>query len=290
VPRSPADSNVLITGESGTGKELAAKLIHCLSARREHPFVAINCAAIPDSLLESELFGFERGAFTGAIRQEPGKICLADGGTLFLDEIGDMTSFAQAKILRAIETRQIHRLGGRAAVDVDVLFVAATNQALEELAERHEFRLDLYYRLNVLEIELPPLRQRLEDLPLLIAHHITEFNRRFEMQVSGVGEELLARLSRYHWPGNVRELKNILEASFVSGPEGTITERDLPARFRNKLDAIREAPDARDERERLLAVLAQTQWNKSKAAKEMKWSRVTLYKKMARYSLTKPPA
>jgi transcriptional regulator with PAS, ATPase and Fis domain len=285
-----AESNVLLTGESGTGKELAAGLIHALSARSPQPFVAINCAAIPDSLLESELFGFERGAFTGANRQEPGKICLARGGTLFLDEIGDMTPFAQAKMLRAIETRQIQRLGGRCSIDVDVRFVAATNRALEELAERREFRADLYYRLAVIEIELPPLRERREDLPSLIAHYVDEFNRRFRMHVSGVCDELLPRLCGYRWPGNVRELKNVLEASFVNGPEDVITERDLPPRFRNKLDAVHEAPPPSCERARLLEVLAATRWNKSQAAKEMKWSRVTLYKKLARYRLTEPPS
>ncbi len=276
------DSTVLITGETGTGKELVAALVHRNSARRDKPFVSINCAAIPETLLESEMFGYERGAFTGAHALKEGKLKLADQGTVFFDEIGDMSLHAQAKILRAIESREVHRLGGRAGVPVDVRFIAATNQDLEALIGEGRFRKDLYFRLNVARIHLPPLRERKDDLPRLFDHYVREFNRRFGRDVEGFVEDILERLLGYDWPGNVRELKNVLEATFVNAPAGRISGADLPEQFSARLGLSGTVPDERD---RLLVALVSSNWNKSKAAQKLRWSRMTVYRKIARYHL-----
>jgi DNA-binding NtrC family response regulator len=276
------DSNVLITGETGTGKELVAGLIHRTSRRRNEPFVAINCAAIPETLIESELFGWERGAFTGALGRQDGKLKLADHGTVFFDEIGDMSPLAQAKILRAIESREIYRLGGRAGVPLDVRVIAATNQDLEILARQSRFRSDLYYRLNVARIHLPPLRDRKEDVPLLVTRYVREFNRTFGRAVESITREGLERLLDYDWPGNVRELRNVIETIFVHGPSGRISVEDLPQRFRVPST---DAAASGDERQRLLLALLSTNWNKSKAAQQLRWSRMTLYRKLSKYHL-----
>jgi DNA-binding NtrC family response regulator len=278
------DSNVLITGETGTGKELVADLIHRNSARARRPMVCINSAAIPDTLLESELFGYERGAFTGAQTSNPGKLEQADGGTIFFDEIGDMTPYAQAKILRAIEAREVHRLGGRRAIGIDVRIIAATNHDLDELAMNDGFRKDLYFRLNVARIHLKPLRERPADIPPLINHYIREFNRQFRADVRGLEAETMECLLGYGWPGNVRELKNVIESVFVSRPALHIRFFDLPDWLRRRLDS-RETPALPLERERILTALQGTNWNKSLAAKRLSWSRMTLYRKMARYEL-----
>jgi DNA-binding NtrC family response regulator len=275
------DGNVLITGETGVGKELVAEMIHARSPRSGRPCVAINCAAIPDTLLESELFGFERGAFTGADRRSEGTLKSADGGSVFFDEIGDMGMATQAKILRAIEAREVRRLGGGSRVPLDVRVIAATNQSLERLVAEGRFRKDLYYRLNVARIDLPPLRERLDDLDLLLAHYIDYFNRRCGRHVEGFTPEALAPLRRYDWPGNVRELKNLVEAIFVDFDGRWVTPFDLPEAFRNRLAAPADA--AASERERLVRALFVTRWNKSKAAEELKWSRMTLYRKLAKY-------
>ncbi len=278
----PAQSNVLITGETGTGKELAADLIHRRSSRAGKPFVAINCAAIPDSLLESELFGFERGAFTGAHTAQEGKLKLADGGTVFLDEIGDLSPYAQAKILRAIETGEIQRLGGRQARQIDVRVIAATNRNLESDST---FRRDLYFRLNVARIHLPPLRERKEDiLPLAEAFRI-EFDRKFgcvsRSFVSRARELMLA----HNWPGNVRELRNIIEAAFIDPGPNAEGDVDLPSQFRKAVQG-----SSGGELERILLALSQTEWNRGLAAKELNWSRMTLYRKMSRYGITRASA
>ena len=210
------DSNLLITGETGTGKELVAALIHHNSPRWHKPFVCIDCTAIPDSLLESELFGYERGAFTGAHTLKEGKLELADGGTVFLDEIGDMNLYAQAKLLRAIENKEVSHLGGKGSISLDIRIIAATNQNLERLMAQERFRTDLYFRLNVASIHLPPLRECKEGLAALCDYYIREMNRRFGREIEGFTEEALACLLRYNWPGNVRELKNLIEASFIT--------------------------------------------------------------------------
>jgi DNA-binding NtrC family response regulator len=278
-------SNVLITGETGTGKELVAHLIHENSPRAKRPFMSINCAAIPDSLLESELFGHERGAFTGAHAQKEGVLNLANEGTAFFDEIGDMSGDGQAKILRAIDSKEVRRLGGRGSIPLDIRIVAATNQDLEERVAEGKFRQDLYYRLNVTRIHLPPLRDRKEDIPVLFDHYIREMNHRFGRQVEGFSNEALECLLRYQWPGNVRELRNLLEAVFVNLPPRMISFVNLPEQFRRRLCDAAVLP--RDERERLLSALFSTRWNKSQAAQKLHWSRMTLYRKMAKYRIVK---
>ncbi|MDH3445328.1 MAG: sigma-54 dependent transcriptional regulator [Deltaproteobacteria bacterium] len=277
------DSNVLITGETGTGKDLVAELIHKNSPRASQPFVCINCAAIPDSLLESELFGYERGSFTGAYSASKGKLKFGDGGTIFLDEIGDMSPIAQAKILRVIESREVQRLGGTGNTSVNVRFIAATNKDLEQSVSEKTFRKDLYYRLNVTNIHIPQLRDRKEDIPALCNHYIGLFNRRFGGQVEGFGEDTAQSLFRYDWPGNVRELKNLLEATVGNLRHRQIAFVDLPEHFRRRLRGTKPLP--LDERYPLLSVLNSTNWNISKAAQKLHWSRMTIYRKMAKYDI-----
>jgi len=279
------DSTVLITGETGTGKELVAALIHKKSPRAGKPFVSINCAAIPESLLESELFGYERGAFTGAHAQKEGALKLANEGTAFFDEIGDMSPEGQAKILRAIESKEIRRLGGRGNIPLNLRVVAATNQDLEQRVTEGKFRKDLYFRLNVARISLPPLRDRKEDIPALLGHYIGELNRRLGRQVEGLTEDAMEPLIRYEWPGNVRELKNLLEAIYVNLAAGRITVADLPKPFRRRIDEMDGLPE--DERNRVLSALFATNWNKSQAAQKLHWSRMTLYRKMTKYHIVK---
>lgn len=277
------DSNVLVTGETGTGKELVAELIHRNSPRAHQPFVCINCAAIPDGLLESELFGYERGSFTGAYSSNKGKLKLGDGGTIFLDEIGDMSPYAQAKILRVLESRQVQRLGGRENVPLNVRFIAATNKDLEQSVSDKTFRKDLYYRLNVVGIHLPLLRDRKEDIPSLCDHYIRDLNRQFDRQIEGFSEEILEFLLRYDWPGNVRELKNFLEAAIGNCLGREISFTDLPEQLRRRLRNAGDLP--LDERHPLLSVLIATNWNISKAAQKLHWSRMTVYRKMAKYHI-----
>lgn len=279
------DSTVLITGESGTGKELVAELIHRNGPRRHKPWVCINCAALPDGLLESELFGYERGAFTGAHTSYTGKLKLADGGTVFFDEIGDMSLLAQAKVLRTIEGKEIYRLGGRGAIPVNVRVIAATNQELERLVEEGKFRKDLYFRLNVARIQLPPLRERKEDVPLLVEYYLRELNGRFGRKTEGVAEDALEFLFTHDWPGNVRELKYLLEAVFINlnHSSRTIAFADLPEPFRHRLAHARGASS--NERDRMLIALFSTHWNKSKAAEKLHWSRMTLYRKMHKHHI-----
>ncbi len=278
---APADSSVLITGESGTGKELVAELIHKNSGRAKKPFMCVNCAAIPDTLLESELFGYERGAFTGAFATQEGKLKLADGGTIFLDEIGDMSLSTQAKMLRVLDKKAIQRLGGRRDVTLDLRIIAATNQNLEELISCGRFRSDLYYRLNVSQTLLPPLRDRKRDIPLLLSHFISELNRQYNKHVEGMVEEIVDRMLHYEWPGNVRELKNLTEACMMNLDSGSIWPTDVPQQYRSKL-----AGSVTNEKDLLLSALLSTQWNKSRAAQKLHWSRMTLYRKMAKFHIT----
>jgi two-component system response regulator HydG/two-component system response regulator AtoC len=281
------DSTVLITGESGTGKDLTARTLHDLSGRAGR-FVPVNCAAIPESLLESELFGYERGAFTGAYHAEAGKLAQANTGTLFLDEIGELSPPGQAKLLRAIESKEVQPLGSRKSIKVDVRVVAATNRNLEDLVASGRFREDLYYRLNVVVIHMAPLRELSGDLPLLVEHFLAELNARFHQDVRGVDTTVQSGLSRYRWPGNVRELRNMLEATCVGMPGPTIHFDHLPELYQRRFTETSEAPAALSERHRLLEVLNATHWNKSKAAEQLRWSRVTLYRKLARYGISDP--
>jgi len=280
-----SDAHVLITGETGTGKECLAESIHEASPRRKQPFICVNCAAIPDSLLESELFGYERGAFSGAQHSYPGRLRLASGGTVFLDEIGEMSTVAQAKILRVLESNQVFPLGGRRVAEVDVRFIAATNQDLEPLVEQTRFRRDLYYRLNVVRVRMPPLRQRREDIPELMAHFIGKMNERGGHQVEGPTAEVQSLLRQYEWPGNVRELRNLVENIFVDPPEGPVEWKHLPDSFRSYFTG--QERESTPERDQLLGVLQRTNWNKSKAAEQMKWSRMTLYRKMSKFHIVR---
>jgi DNA-binding NtrC family response regulator len=276
-----SSSNVLITGETGTGKELAAGFIHHHSKRAAKPLITINCAAIPDSLIESELFGFVRNAFTGADRAQDGKFKLGDGGTVFLDEIGDLSPYAQAKILRVIESGEIQRLGARQPQHADIRIIAATNRHLEADSG---FRKDLYFRLNVARVHLPPLRERRDDVLSLAEAFRAEFDRKFEC-VTTFTVSAKQLLLAHQWPGNIRELRNIVEAAFIEpGPDAN-GKLDLPAPFRQALQDF-----APGEQERILLALSKTHWNKSQAASDLHWSRMTLYRKMARYQLKQAAA
>jgi DNA-binding NtrC family response regulator len=229
---APVNSNVLITGESGTGKELVARGLHALSPRRHRPFIAANVAALSDTLLESELFGHEKGAFTGAIAQRKGFFELADRGTLFLDEIGEMPAATQTKLLRVLEQKEFMRVGGESPIRVDVRVVAATNQPLRQLVETGEFRRDLYYRLNVLHIELPPLRERREDIPLLVEEFVRGTSSEHDLAPVRITPEALSLLVEYDWPGNIRELRNLVESVVVMMPGRTIAPADIPPSIR----------------------------------------------------------
>ena len=276
---------VLITGETGTGKELVALALHTSSARSARPFLCLNCAALPDTLLESELFGHERGAFTGAHEARPGLLRGCDGGTLFLDEVGDLSLLAQAKLLRAIEAKEVQRLGATQSRAVDFRVVAATNRPLEAMVEAGTFRKDLFYRLNVARVQVPPLRDRLDDLPSLIRHYVRLLNDEFGTQIEGVEDDALARLLHHDWPGNVRELRNLLEATFVACPAPRIRAIDLPEYLRPR---SRAGTGATEERDRLISALVSVNWNKSRAAERLCWSRMTLYRKMAKHGVTDP--
>src|SRR5437667_1609387 len=225
---APTDATVLISGESGTGKELAARAIHQNSKRADKPFMAVNCAALAESLLESELFGHEKGAFTGALVQKKGRLEVADGGTVFLDEIGELSPSLQVKLLRVLQEHEFERVGGTRTIKVDIRVVAATNKDLEQAIAQGTFRQDLYYRLNVVQLELPRLRQRPEDIPLLASYFATKYADKCNRRVTGISPEAKARLIGYDWPGNVRELENAIERAVVLGTTESILLEDLP--------------------------------------------------------------
>ena len=278
-----SDACVLISGQTGTGKEMVAASIHQASQRRGAPFVAVNCAAIPDSLLESELFGYERGAFTGAHESYPGKLRLADHGIVFLDEIGEMSPVGQAKVLRVLETHEVFPLGARRLAKIDVRFVAATNQDLEPMIQRRTFRPDLYFRLNVGRISLPSLRERPEDILELFEYFVERMNARDGRKVKLPTPELANRLMAYDWPGNVRELRNCVESIFIDPPNGQIALEDLPESFQRIFRSYRDTNVS--ERDAIVSALAHTKWNKKLAARELHWSRMTLYRKLEKYNI-----
>lgn len=280
-----SDSTILITGETGTGKELAAEFLHRESLRRNRPFITINCAAVPDSLLESELFGYEQGAFTGAHSSQDGKMKAANRGTVFFDEIGDMTLFAQAKVLRAIEGKGIQKLGRVSTVPIDVRIVAATNCEIEKLVAEDKFRKDLYYRLNVARIHLPPLRERKDDLPQIVGYYVQLFSRRFGREMPRLTQQAWDFIFNYDWPGNIRELKNFLEACCMQGSSPEISPEQFPLWLRQLSRTARAG--SRDEHSEILSALLATNWNKSKAAEKLNWSRMTLYRKIAKYGVSK---
>jgi two-component system, NtrC family, response regulator AtoC len=280
-----SDAPTLITGSTGTGKEHLARMLHHLSPRASHPFVAVNCAAIPDTLFEAELFGFERGSFTGANHAQKGKAILADSGVLFLDEIGELSQFCQTKLLRVLEEREVQPIGAPRPKKVDIRVIAATNQLVEEQVDSGVFRSDLYYRLNVARIAIPDLCERPQDIALYFDHFIETFNRRYGGHVAAPSTELMELLLRYDWPGNVREVRNFVEGVFIDPPIGAIGLRDIPAAFA-KLQAS-YVRTGQDERARIVAALEKTDWNKAEAAKALQWSRMTLYRKLTKYQVTR---
>ncbi len=311
-------STVLITGESGTGKELVAKALHEQSSRNDEPFIKINCAAIPKTLMESELFGYEKGAFTGATSSKPGRFELADGGTLFLDEIGEIPVEMQVKLLRAIQESEFERVGGLKTIKVDVRLITATNRDLEQEVGRGNFREDLFYRLNVVPLQIPPLRRRTGDIPMLVQHIIKKFNERLKKSITGVSDDALAALESHTWPGNIRELENVLErtilftkgdrieradlqlASAANDPAsqsqsqavpmltpGAIagTDDDEDAELSGSLKEAVRAETARVERELIVKALDETGGNVTQAARLLKISRKSLQMKMKEFGL-----
>ena len=291
-------ATVLITGESGTGKELIARAIHRQGPRRDRPFVAVNLAAIPEPLLESELFGHERGAFTGAYQKKLGKFELAHGGSLFLDEVGTVRVDLQAKLLRALQEREIERIGGARTVKVDVRIIAATNVNLKQAIRDRTFREDLYYRLNVVPLTVPPLRERREDIPLLVDHFVQKYKREFGKAVRGISPGALPVLLDYDWPGNVRELENIIERSVALATGPVISLRDLPldlalpdtgARREEPGLSLKEARE-RFERQFILRVLESVDWNQSRAARLLGLHRNTLIARLAGWGLRRGEA
>ncbi len=287
---APTRGRVMVTGESGVGKELVAWAIHNLSPRARSRFVKVNCAAIPGELIESELFGYERGAFTGAVGTKKGQFELASGGTLFLDEIGDMSGSAQAKVLRALQSGEITRVGGESVVAVDVRVIAATNRDIEEEVKQGRFREDLYFRLNVIRLRVPPLRERREDIGALVDHLLGEFCKENNVRRKAVAPEVMERLTLHHWPGNVRELKNVVERMAILSGDA-ITPADLPGFvFRpptERSDRVEEYADLglrefRDEMERrfILFKLKKNEWNISLTARDLGIERTNLHKKL----------
>ena len=280
-------TTVLVTGESGTGKELVVDELHRNGKRSEKRLIKINCAALSENLLESELFGHVAGSFTGAVKNNIGRFQLADGGTLFLDEIGEISVRMQLRLLRAIETMEFERVGDSTPIQVDVRIVTATNQDLARKVRRGEFREDLYYRLKVVEIHLPPLRERLDDIPLLVGHFLAAFNQKFEKKIKDLSTDVWTLFTHYHWPGNVRELKNTLEHAFIRCNESAITLDHLPPELRNvQQDESRPAyVDTKQEAEVIRRTLRKARWNKSRAAELLGISRRTIYRKMQKYDI-----
>ncbi|WP_051617710.1 sigma-54 interaction domain-containing protein [Desulfofundulus thermocisternus] len=305
---APRNSNVLITGESGTGKELFARALHAASLRRAGPFVKINCAAIPDTLVESELFGYEEGAFTGCRKGgQPGKLELAHQGTVFLDEVAELSWPMQAKLLRFLQEREIQKLGSRRSIYVDVRVVAATNVNLEQMVKYKKFREDLFYRLNVINLHIPPLRERKEDIPLLVEAFIQKFNLSFKARVSGVAPEVMNAFMQYSWPGNVRELENCLERAFnliddnkviqlhhlpahlysLSGEKQPLRDTGLPGQVTQAFRQGKTLVEILEQVEKyiILQALVESKGNRARAARLLGISRPGLYKKLVKYNL-----
>src|SRR5205823_964030 len=278
---APTDANVLITGESGTGKELVARAIHAASSRRFKPLVAIHCGALTETLLESELFGHEKGAFTGAQYRKKGKFEIAEGGTVFLDEIGDITLKTQTDLLRVLQEREITRVGGNQPMKVDFRCVAATNRGLEDLIEQGHFRPDLFYRLNVFRIELPPLRERREDIPPLVENFMRKFSLAMNKRITGVAPTAMYLLQQHNWPGNVRELENAVERAMVVAQEPELREQDFIFKARANGNEPRTLEEL--EKAHILRTLEQYNWNQTRAAEVLDIDRVTLHHKIKKY-------
>ncbi|MDI6791293.1 MAG: sigma-54 dependent transcriptional regulator [bacterium] len=292
-----SNTNILIRGESGTGKRVVAQTIHYNSYRKDRPFVEVSCGALPETILESELFGHVRGAFTGAIRDKVGRFELANGGTIFLDEIDAFSPNLQVKLLHVIQDKEFERVGDSKTLKVDVRIVAATNRDLDEEIAKRRFREDLYYRLNVVSMTLPPLRDRIGDIPLLVEHFLDKYSRQANKEVMGIQEEATKMLIRYNWPGNVRELENVIERAVVLAKSNSITAEDLPKSFHSARDR-RNKPQVKGgrrnlresleepEREIISNVLKRTNWNRKRAAEILGINRTTLYNKMRKYGLS----
>jgi DNA-binding NtrC family response regulator len=281
----PTDATVLITGESGTGKELVARAIHAASSRRFKPLVAIHCGALTETLLESELFGHEKGAFTGAQYRKKGKFEIAEGGTVFLDEIGDISLKTQTDLLRVLQEREITRVGGNQAIKVDFRCVAATNRSLEDAIDQGRFRPDLFYRLNVFRIELPPLRDRREDIPLLVDHFVRKFSLAMNKRITRVAPAAMDLLQQHSWPGNVRELENAVERAMVVAQEPDLRQQDFILKPRSNGAEPRTLEDM--EKAHILRILEQCNWNQTRAAEVLDIDRVTLHHKIKRYGWSK---
>jgi transcriptional regulator with PAS, ATPase and Fis domain len=282
------DTTVLITGESGTGKELVARALHYESIRAAKPLVTVNCSALAENLLESELFGHVKGAFTGAVKDKVGRFQMADGGTIFLDEIGETSSLIQLKLLRVLQEKVFELVGDSKPIAVDMRVIAATNRDLKEKIKSGEFREDLYYRLKVVEIMLPPLRERREDIPLLVDHFLSLFDRKFEKNIDGISSEVLSTFMQYLWPGNIRELEHAIEHAFVLCRDRTINVDHLPPEIKkySKIQPHVSEKTSGYELQEILQALKKTHWNKAKAARMLGISRPTLYQKIKEYNLT----
>ena len=285
------DTTVLIQGESGTGKELIARALHFCGPRKEKSFVAINCSALPEGVLETELFGHVKGAFTGAIRSHVGKFELANGGTLFLDEIGEISQAIQVKLLRVLEEREIQRVGDNRNVKIDIRLITATNKDLYKKVLNNSFRDDLYYRLSVFPLHMPPLRERVEDLPLLVSHFIRKFNKQMGKSILGIVDQVLEVFERYPWPGNVREFCNAIEFSFVHAKTNLIYPEDLPSRLLDESSAVSKKTNPAVislnsvERQLIVKALEECDWRKNVAASRLGISRATLWRKMEKYRI-----
>ncbi|HPJ14185.1 MAG TPA: sigma 54-interacting transcriptional regulator [Spirochaetota bacterium] len=285
-----SSSTVLISGETGTGKEVLARKIHSSGPRKDKPFVAVNCGALPEELLESELFGYKKGAFTGADKDKPGRFAIAEGGTLFLDEIGEISQAMQVKLLRVLQEREYEPLGSVKSVKTDVRVIAATNRNLEEMIDSGKFRKDLYYRINVIKVELPPLRERKEDIPGLTARFIEKFNALQGKNISGISSEVFRVFFSHHWKGNIRELENVIERAFVLCTKKIIGTEHIPSEilsadtttsfdFRSKKDSA--------EAEAVIFALKQNNYSRTKTASKLGIDKATLYRKMKKYGLLK---
>ena len=286
-------STVLITGESGTGKEVVARTIHQESPRQNGPFVAVNCGALPDTLLESELFGYLRGAFTGAVQDREGRLSKAAGGTIFLDEIGDISPAFQVRLLRALQEKTFEPLGSSESLPLDARVIAATNRDLFALMKSGDFREDLYYRINIVRVELPPLRKRQQDIPLLADHFIRRYNLLQDKQVEGLAPEVLSFFMAYEWPGNVRELENVIERAFILCDNGEIGLQHLPAdmlggRGESMAKANVQAAHELLDQQSIMTALKQNQYNRAAAAKALGIHKTTLFRRMRRLGMALP--
>lgn len=286
-----SNSRVLITGQSGSGKELVARLLHGMSSRSEKPFIEVNCAAIPQELIESELFGHEKGSFTGAFEKKKGKFETADGGTLFMDEIGDMSLQTQAKVLRVIETQEFQRVGGSANIKVDVRIIAATNKNLEEEVKKEAFRSDLFFRLNVIPVYVPPLKERKEDIPLLVDYFMQSIASEYGQTPKKITEDFIKSLQEYDWPGNIRELRNLIERLVIMTPSDVINPKDIQL-VKNRYDGtdyftFKTLKEARDtfEKDFIAKKLEENKWNISKTAEMLGIERSNLHRKIKAYNI-----